>query len=56
MNSSNSSSNSSENAEMAAEVRTHDIPIAEVMVDFMLTSWAPSPLEGVKSSWIHPLE
>ncbi len=56
MNSSNSSSNPSENEEKAAEVRTHNIPIVEVMTDFMLTGWAPSPLEGVKSSWIHPLE
>jgi len=50
MNSSNSSSNPSENAEKAAEVRTHDIPIAEAMTDFMLPGCAPSPLEGVKSS------
>ncbi len=49
MNSSNSSSNPSENAEKAAEVRTHDIPMAEAMTDFMLTGWAQSPLEGVSA-------
>jgi Xaa-Pro aminopeptidase len=31
----------------ALEVRTHDIPIADAMTEFMKEGWAPSPLEGV---------
>ena len=33
----------------ALEVRTHDIPIADVMSEFMKQGWAPSPLSGVTS-------
>ena len=33
------------------EVRTHDIPIADAMVEFMKVGWAPSPLDGVTA---HP--
>jgi Xaa-Pro aminopeptidase len=36
----------STNNEKALEVRTHDIPIAEAMTDFMMQGWAPSPLTG----------
>ena len=32
------------NSEKALEVRTHDIPIADAMSEFMKQGWAPSPL------------
>ena len=32
------------NNEKGAEVRTHDIPIADAMTEFMKEGWAPSPL------------
>jgi len=41
------SSNNSNNNEKALEVRTHDIPIADAMTEFMKVGWAPSPLTGV---------
>jgi Xaa-Pro aminopeptidase len=41
------SSNNSNNNEKALEVRTHDIPIADAMTEFMKEGWAPSPLTGV---------
>lgn len=41
------SANNSNNNEKALEVRTHDIPIADAMTEFMKESWAPSPLTGV---------
>ena len=40
-------SSGSTNNEKALEVRTHDIPIAEAMTDFMMQGWAPSPLTGI---------
>ncbi len=43
----NSANNSNSN-EKALEVRTHDIPIADAMTEFMKIGWAPSPLTGVK--------
>ena len=46
----NTVSNSNNN-EKALEVRTHDIPIADEMSEFMKQGWAPSPLSGVTS---HP--
>ena len=46
----NTVSNSNNN-EKALEVRTHDIPIADAMSEFMKQGWAPSPLSGVTS---HP--
>ena len=42
----NSGSNANNN-EKGVEVRTHDIPIADAMTEFMKEGWAPSPLEGV---------
>jgi Xaa-Pro aminopeptidase len=42
----NSANNSNTN-EKALEVRTHDIPIADAMTEFMKEGWAPSPLTGV---------
>ena len=42
----NSANNSNSN-EKALEVRTHDIPIADAMTEFMKIGWAPSPLTGV---------
>ena len=42
----NTASNSNNN-EKALEVRTHDIPIADAMTEFMKIGWAPSPLTGV---------
>ena len=39
------------NSEKVDEVRTHDIPIADAMSEFMKQGWAPSPLSGVTS---HP--
>jgi Xaa-Pro aminopeptidase len=44
-------SSGSTNNEKALEVRTHDIPIAEAMTDFMMQGWAPSPLTGITA---HP--
>jgi len=41
------SSNNSNNNEKALEARTHDIPIADAMTEFMKVGWAPSPLTGV---------
>jgi Xaa-Pro aminopeptidase len=41
------SANNSNNNEKALEVRTHDIPIADAMTEFMKEGWAPSPLDGV---------
>ena len=43
----NSANNSNSN-EKALEVRTHDIPIADAMTEFMKIGWAPSPLTGVQ--------
>ena len=43
----NSANNSNSN-EKALEVRTHDIPIADAMTEFMKIGWASSPLTGVK--------
>jgi Xaa-Pro aminopeptidase len=43
----NSANNSNSN-EKALEVRTHDIPIADAMTEFMKIGRAPSPLTGVK--------
>ena len=42
----NSASNSSNNEELS-EIRTHDIPIADAMSEFMKQGWAPSPLSGI---------
>ena len=39
------------NNEKVDEVRTHDIPIADAMSEFMKQGWAPSPLSGVNA---HP--
>ena len=44
-------SSGSTNNEKALEVRTHDIPIAEAMTDFMMQGWAPTPLTGISA---HP--
>jgi Xaa-Pro aminopeptidase len=41
------SANNSNNNEKALEVRTHDIPIADAMTEFMKEGWALSPLDGV---------
>ena len=41
------SANNSNNNEEALEVRTHDIPVADAMTEFMKAGWAPSPLTGV---------
>jgi Xaa-Pro aminopeptidase len=41
------SANNSNNNEKALEVRTHDIPVADAMTEFMKEGWAPSPLDGV---------
>jgi Xaa-Pro aminopeptidase len=41
------SANNSNNNEEALEVRTHDIPVADAMTEFMKEGWAPSPLTGV---------
>jgi len=46
----NTVSNSNNN-EKALEVRTHDIPIADAISEFMKQGWAPSPLSGDTS---HP--
>ena len=50
----NSGSNSNNN-EKGVEVRTHDIPIADAMTQFMKEGWAPSPLTGIYSSSINSL-
>ena len=42
----NSGSNANNN-EKGVEVRTHDIPIADAMTEFMKEGWAPSPLTGI---------
>ena len=39
------------NNEKALEVRTHDIPVADAMGEFMKQGWAQSPLEGISA---HP--
>ena len=39
----------SNNNEKVDEVKTHDIPIADAMSEFMKQGWAPSPLSGVIS-------
>jgi Xaa-Pro aminopeptidase len=39
------------NNEKALEVRTHDIPVADAMGEFMKQGWAQSPLEGI---FAHP--
>ena len=39
------------NNEKALEVRTHDIPVADAMGEFMRQGWAQSPLEGIAA---HP--
>ena len=44
---STSTNNPANNNDKALEVRTHDIPIADAMTEFMKEGWAPSPLEGV---------
>jgi Xaa-Pro aminopeptidase len=46
----NSGSNSNKN-EKGVEVRTHDIPVADAMTEFMKEGWAPSPLTGISA---HP--
>jgi len=46
----NSGSNPNNN-EKGVEVRTHDIPIADAMSEFMKQGWAPSLLSGVN---VHP--
>ena len=46
----NSGSNTNNN-EKGVEVRTHDIPIADAMTEFMKEGWAPSPLAGITA---HP--
>jgi len=46
----NTVSNSNNN-EKGLEVRTHDIPIADAMSEFMKQGWAQSPLSGVMA---HP--
>ena len=46
----NSGSNANNN-EKGVEVRTHDIPIADAMTEFMKEGWAPSPLTGITA---HP--
>ena len=37
------------NNEKALEVRTHDIPVADAMSEFMKQGWAQSPLEGISA-------
>ena len=44
---STSANNPANNNDKALEVRTHDIPLADAMTEFMKQGWAPSPLEGV---------
>jgi len=44
-------SGSNNNNEKSVEVRTHDIPIADAMTEFMKEGWAPSPLTGITA---HP--
>ena len=46
----NSGSNSN-NSEKGVEVRTHDIPVADAMTEFMKEGWAQTPLTGISS---HP--
>ena len=40
-------SGSSNNNEKGVEVRTHDIPVADAMSEFMKQGWAESPLAGI---------
>ena len=47
----NTGSANSIKSEEELVVRTHDIPIADAMSEFMKQGWAPSPLSGVTS---HP--
>jgi len=42
---------SSSSSKGVPEVRTHDIPIADAMSEFMEQGWAPSPISGIDS---HP--
>jgi Xaa-Pro aminopeptidase len=35
------------NNEKGVEVKTHDIPFADAMTEFIKESWAPSPLTGI---------
>ena len=42
---------SKNNREKSIEVRTHDIPVADAMTEFMKEGWAPSPLTGITA---HP--
>ena len=44
---STSAYNPANNNDKSLEVRTHDIPLADAMTEFMKEGWAPSPLEGV---------
>ena len=37
------------NNEKALEVRTHDIPVADAMSEFMKQGWAKSPLDGIST-------
>jgi Xaa-Pro aminopeptidase len=40
---STSANNPANNNDKALEVRTHDIPLADAMTEFMKEGWAPSP-------------
>jgi len=40
-------SGSNNNNEKGVEVRTHDIPVADAMTEFMKEGWAPSPLTEI---------
>ncbi|MFM8627824.1 MAG: aminopeptidase P N-terminal domain-containing protein, partial [Candidatus Nanopelagicus sp.] len=40
-------SGSNNNNEKGVEVRTHDIPVADAMSQFMKQGWAESPLTGI---------
>ncbi len=40
-------SGSNNNNEKGVEVRTHDIPVADAMSEFMKQGWAESPLTGI---------
>jgi Xaa-Pro aminopeptidase len=44
-------SGSNTNNEKGVEVRTHDIPVADAMTEFMKEGWAPSLLTGITA---HP--
>jgi Xaa-Pro aminopeptidase len=34
--------------------RTHDLPVAEQLIEFMKSGWSPSPLDGVTASAVVP--